>query len=158
VVAHSLTLVAIDAGRCTVDVHCGKGYYVRALARDLGRALGVYGHVSALRRTAVGPFPIERAVSLGDAVERIQLHELDALLHAPDAVLTGWPAIILGVPDVSDIRVGRAVSPAPRFAGSADSSRVRAYGPDGSLVALAEATESGAWHPYRVFASETKAQ
>ena len=41
---------------CRVEAECGKGTYVRALARDLGRALGVFGHVCALRRTLVGPF------------------------------------------------------------------------------------------------------
>jgi tRNA pseudouridine55 synthase len=158
VVAHSLTLARFEGGRCTVEVHCGKGYYVRSLARDLGRALGVYGHVSALRRTAVGPFRIERAVPLDEAVERLQRREVETLLHAPDAVLTGWPAIILGMPEVADVRLGRTVAPVPRFGPVKEGSRVRAYGPEGELVALTKATHDGDWHPFRVFASETHSQ
>ena len=53
-----------DQDRCVLETHCGKGTYVRSLARDLGRALGALGHVEALRRTRVGPFGEERAVSL----------------------------------------------------------------------------------------------
>ncbi len=46
-----------------IEVVCGKGFYVRALARDLGRALGTGGHLASLRRTSVGPYTLERAVS-----------------------------------------------------------------------------------------------
>ncbi|MGH6834388.1 MAG: tRNA pseudouridine(55) synthase TruB [Methylocella sp.] len=63
---HALEL--IDAGRdeAVFEARCGKGTYVRALARDLGRSLGCYGHVSALRRTRVGPFFAVDAVLLAD--------------------------------------------------------------------------------------------
>lgn len=155
VVAHSLTLVEYEAGRCIVDVHCGKGYYVRALARDLGRSLRVYGHISALRRTAVGPFSIGRAVPLADAVRRLERSDVQALLHAPDAVLVDWPALILAPADVADVRRGRKVTPAPCFRDAESGTRARAYDADGRLVALAKAAGGGSWHPYRVFATET---
>ncbi len=66
VTIHALDL--IDAGRdeAVFEARCGKGTYVRALARDLGRSLGCYGHVSALRRTRVGPFFETDAVLLAD--------------------------------------------------------------------------------------------
>jgi tRNA pseudouridine55 synthase len=51
-----LAVVEHDGERTVIEAECGKGTYVRALARDLGRVLGCYGHVSALRRTRVGPF------------------------------------------------------------------------------------------------------
>ncbi|MGB6176279.1 MAG: tRNA pseudouridine(55) synthase TruB [Methylocella sp.] len=65
----SVTIYAldlIDAGRdeAVFEARCGKGTYVRAIARDLGRSLGCYGHVSALRRTRVGPFRDPDAVTL----------------------------------------------------------------------------------------------
>lgn len=51
-----LEVVAHENGQTVIEAECGKGTYVRALARDLGRMLGCYGHVAALRRTRVGPF------------------------------------------------------------------------------------------------------
>ncbi|MDR3409144.1 MAG: tRNA pseudouridine(55) synthase TruB, partial [Methylovirgula sp.] len=55
VTIHELVLVSAGQDEATFEARCGKGTYVRAIARDLGRALGCYGHVSALRRTRVGP-------------------------------------------------------------------------------------------------------
>lgn len=56
VLIDSLGIVAHDGHSTTLEAECGKGTYVRAIARDLGRALGCFGHVTALRRTRVGPF------------------------------------------------------------------------------------------------------
>ena len=68
-----LELVEIpDADHAVLEAECGKGTYVRSLARDIGRALGCFGHVSALRRVAVGPFGPETMISLED---------LEALCH-----------------------------------------------------------------------------
>jgi len=62
-----------------VSVRCGSGTYVRAIARDLGEALGVGGHLTALRRTAVGPFGLDRAHSLDALAERFELLDLSAV-------------------------------------------------------------------------------
>lgn len=64
VTIHALTLIAVDGGTATLEVHCSKGTYVRSLARDLALAAGSVGHVSALRRTAAGPFALRQAISL----------------------------------------------------------------------------------------------
>lgn len=63
---YSLALLALGADGMTaeVEVACSKGTYIRTLAQDIGRALGCYGHLSALRRTRVGPFSLDRAVTL----------------------------------------------------------------------------------------------
>src|SRR5258708_11368514 len=61
---------APDPERTILAAECGKGTYIRALARDMGRALGCFGHVAALRRTAVGPFDENSAISL-EAVQRL---------------------------------------------------------------------------------------
>ena len=64
---HRLELVETpDADHTVLAAECGKGTYVRAIARDMGRALGCYGHVSALRRTGVGPFQETDSVQLAD--------------------------------------------------------------------------------------------
>ncbi|WP_322999493.1 tRNA pseudouridine(55) synthase TruB [Castellaniella sp.] len=61
---HALDLLACDGVSARLRVHCSKGTYVRTLAQDIGRSLGCLGHLSALRRTAVGPFKIEQAIGL----------------------------------------------------------------------------------------------
>ena len=61
-----LAIVEHDCDTSIFEAVCGKGTYVRAIARDLGRALGCFGHVSALRRTQVGPFSEKDAISLDD--------------------------------------------------------------------------------------------
>ena len=55
-----------DIGHAEFEIDCGKGTYVRALARDLGRTLGCFGHVTALRRIAVGPFNESDMISLAN--------------------------------------------------------------------------------------------
>ncbi|MGB6007260.1 tRNA pseudouridine(55) synthase TruB [Castellaniella sp.] len=61
---HALDLLSCDGASARLRVHCSKGTYVRTLAQDIGRRLGCLGHLSALRRTAVGPFALEQAIGL----------------------------------------------------------------------------------------------
>jgi tRNA pseudouridine55 synthase len=61
---YRLELIAAESTDAVLEAECGKGAYVRAIARDLGRALGCYGHVIELRRTRVGPFSVDSAVAL----------------------------------------------------------------------------------------------
>ncbi|MGB6241928.1 MAG: tRNA pseudouridine(55) synthase TruB [Castellaniella sp.] len=61
---HALDVLSCDGASARLRVHCSKGTYVRTLAQDIGRRLGCLGHLSALRRTAVGPFAIEQAIGL----------------------------------------------------------------------------------------------
>lgn len=68
VTIHRLELLSWDSGQAEIEVACSKGTYIRTLAQDIGRVLGCYGHLSALRRTEVGPFSLDRAVTL-DALQ-----------------------------------------------------------------------------------------
>jgi tRNA pseudouridine55 synthase len=61
---YRLDLISAEPDAAVLEAECGKGAYVRAIARDLGRALGCYGHVIELRRTRVGPFSADVAVGL----------------------------------------------------------------------------------------------
>ena len=70
---HSLALVDVTANSARFAARCGKGAYVRALARDMGQTLGCFGHVTALRRTRVGPFTAADASA--DAVESAEAAE-----------------------------------------------------------------------------------
>lgn len=161
VTVHELDVLEFAAPELEIEVECGKGFYMRSLAHDLGEALGVGGHLSNLCRTAVGPFRIEDAVSLDDAVLRLEAGATDDLVHAPDAVLTDRPALILGRRSVVLVRQGRDVRPRP--SGDGTPARVgvqaRGYGADGRLVALLECGPiPGVWHPYRVLPAETASQ
>ncbi|MGA8715771.1 MAG: tRNA pseudouridine(55) synthase TruB [Roseiarcus sp.] len=64
ITVYRLALMSADANSAVLEAECGKGAYVRAIARDLGRALGCYGHVIELRRTRVGPFDAASAIPL----------------------------------------------------------------------------------------------
>ncbi|MGH6864482.1 MAG: tRNA pseudouridine(55) synthase TruB, partial [Methylocella sp.] len=97
VTIHALDL--IDAGRdeAVFEARCGKGTYVRALARDLGRRLGCHGHVSALRRARVGPFYEKDAVLLPDlesdaSCARALLHVEAGLMEVPRVVVDSGAA------------------------------------------------------------------
>lgn len=154
VVVHDLRLTAFDPPWLELELECGKGFYVRSLAHDLGALLGVGGHVETLRRTAVGVFTAETAVPLETACALLEAGEWEELVHAPDAVLTGWPALLLSRTAVQQVRMGRDLLPTPatRVRSGRPGERARCYGPDGHLVALVEAAGPlGGWHPFRVF-------
>jgi tRNA pseudouridine55 synthase len=82
VTMHALALVSYDWPRLELDLHCGKGLYVRSLARDLGAVLGTGGHCLTIRRTAVGPFTLEMAVELDDLPTPLTDHHLIAIADA----------------------------------------------------------------------------
>ncbi|MGA7456159.1 MAG: tRNA pseudouridine(55) synthase TruB [Methyloceanibacter sp.] len=101
-----------DPEHCVLETHCGKGTYVRALARDLGRALGALGHVEELRRTRVGPFGEERAVTLPALETLAESGGHDALMAAllpVETALCDIPALAVAGPDADRLRRGQPV-------------------------------------------------
>src|SRR6185437_13561943 len=149
-----LELVDIpDRDHAVLEAECGKGTYVRSLARDLGRALGCFGHVSALRRAAVGPFGEETM---------ILLEQLEALCHRAasgeasladalmpvETALDDIPALAVSRADAARLQRGQAVllrgRDAPNFRGTIYVTV------SGQLLALAE-LDSGEIVPKRVF-------
>jgi tRNA pseudouridine55 synthase len=142
-----------DADHAVLSAACGKGTYVRALARDLGRALGCFGHVSALRRVAVGPFGEETMILLEDleaVCHRAAAGEAslaDALMPVETA-LDDIPALAIGRADAARLHRGQAVLLRGRDAPIV-------HGPvyvtvEGQLLALAE-VDRGEIVPKRVF-------
>jgi tRNA pseudouridine55 synthase len=149
---HRLELIeAPDPDHAVLAAECGKGAYVRALARDMGRALGCFGHVAALRRTAVGPFTEEIATSL-DALQRAMPAEGATVAPPPllpvEAGLAALPALRVSTADAGRLARGQAVllrgRDAPVMEGWVSVSA------QGSLVALAE-VEKGELRPRRIF-------
>ena len=109
-----LSLIARpDPDHCVLEAECGKGTYVRSLARDLGRALGTLGHVAALRRTRVGAFGEEEAVTLAEleaAKENApQGDALMARLKPVETALRDIPALALSGSDAARLRQGQPV-------------------------------------------------
>jgi tRNA pseudouridine55 synthase len=142
-----------DAGHAVFEAECGKGTYVRAIARDMGRKLGCFGHVSALRRVSVGPFGPETLIPLADLEAMCQkaaageVDLADALLPVETA-LDDIPALAVGGADAARLQRGQAVllrgRDAPIFTGTV---YVTA---SGRLQALAE-VDRGEIVPKRVF-------
>ncbi len=141
VTVHELTVgdVRPSAGVLDVDVtlRCSSGTYVRAIARDLGTALGVGGHLTALRRTAVGPFGLPLARTLEELADDF------ALVPIAEAARAGFPALDLDEVAAADARVGRPLD--------LDLTGLTAvFAPDGEFLALYEPRERRA-RPVAVF-------
>jgi tRNA pseudouridine55 synthase len=100
-------------GETTFIVQCGKGTYVRSIARDLGRVLGCLGHVTLLRRLAVGPFSEKDAISL-EKLEELSHREpsensLSGILRPIETVLDGIPALAVMDPEAARLKQGQRV-------------------------------------------------
>jgi tRNA pseudouridine55 synthase len=104
----AIKLIEHGSEQTVLEVTCGKGTYVRALARDIAEALGTRGHVSMLHRAAVGPFHDGDAVSI-DQLEALPLEERDALLKPVAAGFADLPEIRLDPQQATAVRHGNAV-------------------------------------------------
>jgi tRNA pseudouridine55 synthase len=148
---HRLELVETpDPDHSVLAAECGKGTYVRALARDMGRALGCFGHVTALRRTAVGPFTEQNAIAL-ETLQRMAPDDpmiAAAALLPVEAGLAALPALRVSSADAGRRARGQAVllrgRDAPVLEGWV------AVFAQGGLVALAQ-VEKGELRPRRIF-------
>ncbi|HET6815981.1 MAG TPA: tRNA pseudouridine(55) synthase TruB [Mycobacteriales bacterium] len=131
-----------------VGVTCSTGTYVRALARDLGAALGVGAHLVALRRTRVGGIGLDRARTLDD-LESLAADEsfASAVVPLADAVATAFPRWDVDAEGARRIALGQRLSPH-----GLPSGLVGAFAPDGTLVALVEERDD-AVRPTVVFAA-----
>lgn len=149
---HSLDLLNAAIPDFDMDVHCSKGTYVRTLAEDIGKALGCGGHVSALRRTGVGPYQDSdtRFVTLDD-VERLGSEMdgfagLDALLLPLESALGRWPAVRLSEDAAFYLRQGQAVL-VPQ---SPTEGLVRLYDPSERFIGVGEILDDGKVQPKRL--------
>ena len=114
---HALRVVdAPSADETVFEAVTGKGAYVRALVRDMARALGTEGHVSALRRTAVGPFAAENAVTVEDLEDDETPAARDEALAPIALALSGLPQATIDGPQADRLRRGQAAVIAPPVA------------------------------------------
>jgi len=135
-----LELIGMGPDWVEFEVSCSKGTYVRTLAEDIARALGTVGHVSTLRRVALGPFTESRMHTL-EAIELAAAGGtgLEAMLLAVDEALPGLPAVQLGLAEQASVLQGRDV-----LAVGPGASRVRIYGVGGRFLGIGRMSAEGA--------------
>lgn len=150
VVIDELRLLDVpDADTAVLEARCGKGTYVRAIARDMGRVLGCRGHVIGLRRARVGPFAEEAAVDLAEIENAAEAGEdLSTFLLPVEMALGDILEVNVSPSDAADLSQGRSIlirgRDAPVLGGAAYAMS------KGRIIALGE-IEKGALHPTRVF-------
>ncbi|GAA1358862.1 tRNA pseudouridine(55) synthase TruB [Arthrobacter rhombi] len=123
-----------------VTVECSSGTYIRALARDLGEGLGVGGHLTALRRTRVGPYGIEGARTMEELADGFSMLALD------DAARALFPNRELSAEEATELSFGRRIAP------NEGQEVTAAFAPDGTCVALLK-NKADAAKPEIVFAT-----
>ena len=152
VVAHDIALNDWAPPVATLQVDCGKGFYMRSLAHDLGQALGCGGHLKTLARLRNGIFTVSNALSLDEAEERFADGSWREVVHSPDAVLGEMRALIVGSRLEEMIRNGRAFSEGGASSQAQSGERCRAYTTDGRFLAIVSFdAELRQWRPEKVF-------
>lgn len=136
-----LALVHHDGNRSILEADCGKGTYVRAIARDLGRALGCLGHIAALRRTRVGPFTEQDAFVVDD------IGTEPAALRPVETALSDLPSVAVSRDMAGRLMRGQSIILRGRDAPSTGKIYATC---NGILVAVGD-VEQGELVPHRVF-------
>jgi len=135
---HALDLERFEGDTLRISVSCSKGTYIRVLAEDIGEALGCGATLAALRRTAVGPFSVDVAMTL-EALEAVPADERAGVL---------LPAVALDAEQARRLGLGQSVTGLARGTGL-----VRVYGPAGAFLGVCEWSADGVLCPRRLVAT-----
>jgi tRNA pseudouridine55 synthase len=135
VTIYSIEVCAYQPPTLDIAVHCGKGTYIRALARDIGAALGVGAYCHALQRTQNGPFCLGDAWTIEDLEQRDLRAEWPAVAKAPDLALSSLSAAIIGEDETRAWYHGRPVATRLEF-GPAPPGGVRVYDAGGAFLGI----------------------
>ncbi len=136
-----------DADHITLEMTCGKGGYVRAIARDLGAMLGCYGHVLTLRRIWSGPFDAVDGISMETIEKLAKSPDLDQFLRPLEQGLVDLPQVTCPADSVAKLRHG---NPALVFPGDVDFGDECWASHNGQAIAVGQ-YRSGELHPSRIF-------
>ena len=142
-----LSVVRHAGERSILEAECGKGTYVRSLARDLGRALGCLGHVAALRRTRVGPFAEEDAVTAAELQASAERGETDAWLRPVDTALADLPSVAVSRDMAGRLMRGQSIILRGRDAPTGG----KIFATCGGVLVAVGDVEEGELVPHRVF-------
>ena len=149
VTVYDLELESFDGAIARVRVHSSKGFYVRALADDLGEVLGCGAHLSGLDRLKVGPYLLEDAITL-ESLAELGEAQRDALLLPADNLALDLPRIDLDLEATWQINHGQSIWRAGLRVGEL----LRLYASDGRFLGVALVDEEGKAAPKRLLASE----
>ncbi|MBK7893764.1 MAG: tRNA pseudouridine(55) synthase TruB [Anaerolineaceae bacterium] len=142
VTIHQLTLLSWEPPHLALRIGCSSGTYIRSLGYDLGEALGCGGHLSGLRRLAVGDFGLETAVPLDDLTP----DNITAHLLPPDTAVRHLPRLNLPETAAADLLQGKPIAQT----NEPSAELVRAYGPDGHFLGIVTA-EGDQWRAHKMF-------
>ncbi|GAB4320560.1 MAG: tRNA pseudouridine(55) synthase TruB [Dehalococcoidia bacterium] len=148
---YELRLEPRPPDRLGIDVRCGSGTYVRALARDIGRAIGCGAHLASLRRTEVGRFHVDSAITVGQLQSVANAGHLDDVIWAADEALGTTAAAIVADERAKRLRGGQPLTLSRlerRYEGLA-----RVYSASGAFVAVGWITPTGQLRPEKVLNS-----
>lgn len=143
VTVYEIKLLAWEQPFLQLQIHCSAGTYVRSIAHDLGQALGYGGHLTALRRTAVGAFTVDTAVTLDSlTAANITQHLLPA-----DHAVQHLPAVTFSADNIASLFNGLAISRQPDDSAA---KLARAYDPQGAFAGIVQA-QGAQWRAKKMF-------
>jgi len=145
---YSIEILGYRWPELELEIHCGKGTYIRSLARDLGEKLGCGAYVTQLRRTRVGPFLVESGVSLDESVAAV-----DRLVLPPRAAVGHMPAVIADESAIDQFRHGQCFV-TPGVSPSAAGTEFAIIDAEESLVGIGIVDKSGGIWPLKNFRGE----
>ncbi len=149
---YGIDLTGWEPPVATVKVDCGRGFYMRSLAYDLGEILGCGGHLKSLVRIKTGPFHIDEAVTLEEAEFGFEDGSWADLVYSPDIALESLRTIIAGHRTQDAVRNGRPLPPEVSFRPAQADERCRVYSADGEFLAIARFDpDRQRWVPDKVF-------
>ena len=154
VTIYSLEFVTYDAAeeKMVIRVHCSKGTYVRTLVEDIGEVLGCGAHVTALRRTTLGPY-LEKDLLTLEQLEQMYEEDkfsMDAHLLTLDSAVEEYEAVTLDADSSYYIRQGQPI----QIAGAPADGWVRIYGENEEFIGVGEIDQDGRVAPRRLVASQ----
>lgn len=148
VIIHKITMQGYSEPEFDLYVHCSKGTYIRTLAEDIGKKLGCGAHVTALRRTGVGPYGADSMVTMEQIKQLADegFSALDDLLLPIDSALDAWPEVKLTADGTFYLKQGQPVL----VPNAPTEGMVRIYDANGSFMGAGEILEDGKVAPRRM--------
>jgi len=146
VMIYELDLMSVQEEYARLRVRCSAGTYVRAIAHELGLALGCGAHVHSLIRTAAGPFRLNSARTLEELQNLADTGRLEEAVTPAADLLPQFPPVYVDEITAGQIRHGREFNVSP-FRVNAGAEHVKAIGPDGSLLAIGRILLPHVYHP-----------
>lgn len=144
VTIYELNIIQYNPPDLEIDLFCSSGTYVRSLAYDLGETLNCGGHITALRRTAVGAFTADTAVSL----DHLSAENLTIYLQPLDTAVSHLPRRTVAPEDAAALWQGKTVEPQNEL--PEPGTLFRVYEEDGAFVGIVQAGQQG-WQPHKMF-------